>query len=239
MRLLVTRPDEDAHALLNKLEAMGHRALAAPLLTIHRLPDVALPQGDWQALLVTSANGVRALAQHPDAARFMAVPVCAVGDASAAAARAAGFARVSAATGDVEGLRALVVRELKPEGGSLLHVAGSVVAGDLKGALESHGFRVERVVLYEAMVADHLPEGARETIVAGEVDGVLLYSPRTAATFAALIKAAGLGDHMRGLRAYCLSEAVAAALGGLAFAGVDVASEPAQEALLALLGARK
>lgn len=235
MRLLVTRPDEDASALMRLLEAMGHCAVAAPLLAIHPLADVVLPQGDWQALLVTSANGVRALAQHADVARLKTIPVCAVGEASAAAARAAGFARVRAAEGDVEALTALVVRELSPAGGPLLHVAGSVVAGDLKGALEGHGFRVARVVLYEARVAERLPEAARTAIEAGELDGVLLYSPRTAATFATLIAAEGLSGQMGGLRAYCLSAAVAGALSGLTFGAIDVACEPAQEALLALL----
>jgi uroporphyrinogen-III synthase len=239
MRLLVTRPDEDASALLPALEAMGHRAIASPLLAIHFLPDVVLPQGDWQALLVTSANGVRALAQHPDVARLRVVPVCAVGEASAAAARAAGFEHVRAATGDVEALSALVGRELKSDGGPLLHVAGSVVAGDLKGALEAEGFRVERAVLYEAKVADYLPEAARAALVAEAVDGVLLYSPRTAATFAALIEAEGLEGHLKGVRAYCLSAAVAAALGRLAFAAVEIAETPAQAALLALLGEGK
>lgn len=239
MRLLVTRPDEDASGLARVLEAMGHQAIASPLLAIHYLPDVALPQDDWQALLVTSANGVRALAQHPQAMLLKAVLVCAVGEASATAAREAGFARVSAATGDVEALSALVVRELKPEGGPLLHVAGSVVAGDLKGALEDHGFRVTRAVLYEARVAERLPEAARAAIVAETVDGVLLYSPRTAATFAALVEAEGLGEHIRGIRAYCLSAAVGAALGHLAFAAIEVAETPTQDALLALLGEGK
>ena len=236
MRLLVTRPDEDASATIAALEALGHEAIAAPLLTIHPIADAAIPEEAWQAILITSANGARAIAGHSDFEKLKSIPVLTVGAASAEAAREAGFVSVVSAEGNVELLVELVASELDPLAGPLLHVAGSVTAGDLKGGLEAQGFNVVRVVLYEAQAAKHLPEAAREALAAGTVDGVLFYSPRTAASFAALVKAAGLEATLKPLIAYCLSAPVAEALAGLPFCDIQVSDVPRQSALLSLIG---
>jgi uroporphyrinogen-III synthase len=235
MRLLVTRPDEDAGALIAELAALGHQAVAAPLLSIHALGDADIPQAHYRALLVTSANGVRALGRHK--ARLLPLKVFAVGDATAEAARAAGFADVEAAGGDVVSLAALIVRRLAPEGAPLLHVAGSIVAGDLKGDLEARGFSVIRAVLYEAVTAARLPACAAEELRAGRLDGVLLYSPRTARTFARLVRDEGAEGSLSRVTAYCLSQAVAEALAGLPLAGIRVAAAPDQSSLLGLIDA--
>tara|TARA_R110000868_G_scaffold75153_2_gene217088 strand:- start:3980 stop:4696 length:717 start_codon:yes stop_codon:yes gene_type:complete len=235
MRLLVTRPDEDAAPLVAALEGMGHQAFHMALLKVRHLTAAAIPSRAWQALLITSANGVRALAAHGDVAALMPLPVYAVGEASAAAARDAGFARVTAAGGDVGRLAETVSGALKPQGGALLHIAGSVLAGDLKGALEAQGFSVERAVLYEAEAATQLPPEGRALIAEGGIDGVLFFSPRTAATFVKLVRDAGLEAQMAGLRAFCLSQAVADALLPLDFGLVAVSGAPTQEGLLALV----
>ena len=236
MRLLVTRPDEDASATIAALEALGHEAIAAPLLTIQPMVEAAIPDEAWQAILITSANGARAIAGHADFEKFKSIPVLTVGAASAEAAREAGFISVVSAEGNVELLVELVVSELDPSAGPLLHVAGSVTAGDLKGGLEKHGFRVVRVVLYEAQVAERLPDAAREALAAGKVDGILFYSPRTAASFATLVRKAELDAALKTLTAYCLSAPVAKALAGLPFCDIQVSDEPKQPALLSLIG---
>ncbi|MCE9647996.1 MAG: uroporphyrinogen-III synthase [Parvibaculum sp.] len=233
MRLLVTRPDEDAGPLLAALAARGHEPVAAPLLTIRFLAEPAIPPAPYQALLVTSANGVRALgARKGELGRLK---VFAVGEASAEAASEAGFAEVVSAEGDVASLVRLVAARLSPADGPLLHVAGSVVAGDLKGDLERRGFAVMRAVLYEAVAAMRLPEVARAGLAGGGIEGVLFHSPRTARTFASLAREEGLGGALSPVTAYCLSQAVAEALAGLPFAAVRVAGAPNQSSLLSLI----
>src|SRR3546814_4295578 len=103
MRILVTRPREDAAGLVTALTARGHAVLLEPLLAIVPRDAVDWPEGHQQAqaLLVSSANGVRAFARA-DSRRGL--PVYAVGDASAAAARQCGFDRVESAAGDVHDL---------------------------------------------------------------------------------------------------------------------------------------
>ena len=156
MRLLLTRPAADSAPLARELEAAGHRVLVAPLMAIEGLAGAALDLDGVQALLATSSNAVRAIAAHERAAAARALPLFAVGDATARSAREAGFGEVHAAGGDVEKLADLVREQLVPGNGRLVHVAGRERAGDLKGALAAQGFDVEVAVLYRAEAAGKL-----------------------------------------------------------------------------------
>ena len=151
MRLLLTRPAADSAPLARELEAAGHRVLVAPLMAIEGLAGAALDLDGVQALLATSSNAVRAIAAHERAAAARALPLFAVGDATARSAREAGFGEVHAAGGDVEKLADLVREQLVPGNGRLVHVAGRERAGDLKGALAAQGFDVEVAVLAAAL----------------------------------------------------------------------------------------
>src|SRR5438477_4058082 len=146
-RALVTRPRAEAVALAEALAARGIEAVIEPLLDIHYRDAPAPDLAGVQAVLCTSANGVRALARLT---REREVALFAVGEASAARARAEGFLRVESAGGNVDDLARLARERRRPEGGRLLHVAGSDVAGDLAGILRESGFAIDRVVLYEA-----------------------------------------------------------------------------------------
>lgn len=197
---------------MRALAALGHEAVHAPLLAIEPVADAEIPSHAFQAVLVTSANGVRALAQGRGARRMAATPVLAVGAASSAAAKAAGFSRVEDAAGDLSALCALVRARLDPGGGPLLYAAGRVVSGDLKGLLEADGFTVERVVLYDAVEADELAPHVAELIRERKLDAVLLYSPRGAKIWRRIVTSAGLSAAAMGLVHFCLSPAVARAL---------------------------
>jgi len=236
MRILVTRPREDAAGLVAALVARSHEVLVEPLLTIVPRDAVDWPPGQEraQALLVTSANGVRAFACADDRRDL---PVYAVGDASAAQARALGFADVVSAAGDVHDLATLVTARLDPKAGPLLHPAASTVAGDLRGTLAAAGFEVLRVVLYDARPVTALSPQATQALAEGAVEAVALMSPRTAAAFARLITLAGLESACAAMVAVCLSDAVAQALGPLTWRRVAVAARPDQASLLAAIEA--
>jgi len=163
------------------------------------------------------------------------VPLLAVGGASAHAARELGFGAVEEAGGDVAALAKAAAARFDRQGGSLLHVAGTVTAGDLTGQLEGAGFAVQRQVLYEARPAKALSPELRGALAAGEIGGVLLYSPRTARLFTELLAAAGLAARRKQMTALCLSQAVAEAVVPRQWLRVLVAAEPQQPALLSLL----
>src|SRR5437762_6648666 len=231
-RALVTRPRAEAMALAEALARRGIEAVIEPLLDIRYRDEPAPDLAGVQAVLCTSANGVRALARL---SRERDVALLAVGEATAARARGEGFAQVESAGGNVEGLAQLVRRRLRPEAGRLLHVAGSDVAGDLAGLLREAGFAVERVVLYEARPVAGFSAPAIAALQSGLIDFALFFSPRTAGVFARLAGQAGIGAALRGVAAVSISAAADRALGELAFASRLVANRPDQEGLLAVL----
>jgi len=230
MRILVTRPREESERLARQLEAKGHDVLVEPLFTIEQLPDAPLDLDGVQALLMTSANGVRAFARRSPRRDLR---VLAVGDATADAARAFGFEVVDSAGGDVDDLARLVRERVRPEDGALLHSAGSVVAGDLAGALEAAGFQVRRTVLYRAEPVAALSDTTVAALRDGRVDVVMFFSPRTARTFVSLAKAAGVEAAASHMALLGLSPAIADAAGEIPWAVRETAEAPTEAALIA------
>ena len=232
MRVLVTRSKYDAAHLIEELGLRNIEAVLAPLLEIEFFGGPVLNLKGIQALLMTSANGVRAFSRRSDNRDLQVV---AVGDATAQAARRHGFENVISAAGDVDHLASAVIRGLKPEDGAVLHPAGTAVAGCLERLLGAAGYNYRRVVLYEAKGADRLPTIARDGFINGAFDGVLIYSPRTGVTFHRLVMESGLASTLDKVGAFCLSENVAGSISGLPWASILIAPRPEQTALLALL----
>jgi len=226
--LLITRPEADAAPLIRRLDELGIDTIAAPLLEIDYLDGPDLDVETVQAMLLTSANGVRALARRTERRD---IPCLAVGDATARTASDLGFLSVASAGGDVDDLARLVTERCNPKKGVLLHAAGSVSAGDLAAMLEPQGYKVWREMLYEARTATVLPSEVAEALSNGGVDGVVLYSPRTATHFRHLLSAAHLDDRLDALTLFALSNNVLAAAGE-GWAGTVVAAHPDQESLL-------
>jgi uroporphyrinogen-III synthase len=232
LRALVTRPREESEGLARALAARGIEPVIEPLMKVHYLAPVALDLGSVQAVLCTSANGVRALARASGERR---VPLLAVGDATAARARSEGFTAVGSAGGDVSDLARLAAARLCPQDGQLLHIAGNIVAGDLVEMLRERGFVIERRVLYEARPTMALSQSTVDALRSGSIDFALFFSPRTAAIFAELAGAAGVTECCTTMTAVSISRAADAALGNLRWRDRRIAERPNQSALLAAL----
>lgn len=226
MRLLVTRPLEDAQALTAKLESLGHQVIASPLLRIAPRKDIEIPPARYQSIALTSANAIRCLegARLLDGLRQLRV--LAVGPQSAQAARQAGFTQVTEAGGDGAGLARHIIANISPESGPILYLSGLDTASDFAGRLERAGFSVKRVIVYEARPATALAADA------AMAQGVLLYSPRSAILWLDL---AGKQDVPANVMIhYCLSPNIAAILPE-GFAR-RVAARPEEDALLEIIG---
>jgi len=234
MRLLVTRPEPDATRQAELLAASGHEPVLAPLLAIEPAMDVTLEFGGAQALIVTSRNALRVLASRSDLAKARKLPLFAVGEATAKAATDLGFATVTAGPGTGETLARLISDALKPNAGALVHLSGETVAFDVKSTLAAQGFKIRQPILYRAVPATKLQEGALALLNAGKLDGAILMSPRTAAIFAALIMRHSAVTQASRLDCYCLSTAVAQAVEPLKVRMI-VAARPREEELLALI----
>lgn len=235
MRLLVTRPEPDALKLGAVLEEMGHEATIEPLLSVSFEDGEPIELDGAQALIATSRNALRALKASSMLARARALPLFAVGKATAAEARALGFEMVVTGAGTAAELVAHLVSALDPAAGLLVHLAGDKLATDLRGELEAQGFRVVQPVVYRMLPATALSAETIEQLAMGEIDGVILMSPRTAAVYVALVRKHGLAATIRPLPHFCLSAAVARRLEALGTIRIEIADSPRLEEMLALI----
>ncbi len=133
MHVLITRPEPDAAALRAQLEALGHQVTVEPLLKIEHLPIASDVLAGIAGLIVTSRNGLRALAASAaiDAAREL--PLIAVGPGTAQLARELGFAHIVEGSGTADALVPVIVETSREVYGTLAHLRGEDVAFDLRG----------------------------------------------------------------------------------------------------------
>ncbi len=220
-RVWVTRAEPGAARTADRLTALGFTPITAPLLTLAPLPGAlhaAPAPAAVAALALTSPNGVEAFA--PLIPRFRDHPVFAVGDATAEAARAAGFADVRSAAGDIHALARLITAAAPP--GPLLAPGAREPAGDLPALLPDRP--VHRLPVYAAFET-HAP--APELF-----DAVMLHSPRAARALAADLPRAASSGRI----AICISEAAAAPLRPFDLAEIRIAVAPDEPGMLSALG---
>lgn len=236
MRLIITRPQERALPLAEKLKAEGFEPILAPMLKIFPLPaeDPAEP---LQAVIFTSVQGVEAVA---GAEGYKIFPAYTVGSKTAGAARKAGFATVYNADGAVDDLFRLIKQTGNPAKGPLVHLCGDQTVGKLTERLEAEGFTARRQKVYETRAVENLPSSVAEKINARAFEGALFFSPRTANIFCRVVAEGGLEDRFGHATAFCLSDNVAAEASRLAWKKVLACEQPSEASLLSLLqGVRK
>ena len=232
MRVLITRPEREATTLATALSQRGHVPVIAPLFRLeilHPPADFAASLAACQAVLLTSANGARALAE---ASEQRGRPILAVGDTAATTAEGLGFTAVTSAAGDGAALAELVRKRLDPKAGPLVHVSGVDLALDLGAALGRDGFEVRRFALYDARGESTLPDSARAALQARALDAATFFSPRAASQFAKLVGEAGLADSVRSLTAIGISPTALAPLSKLPFKARVAAARPTRQAVL-------
>ncbi len=226
MKLIVTRPEEDAGSVAAKLAKLGHDAVMLPLLKIVPRAQIHIPAQNWQAICITSANAPRACPATPTLRK---VPTLAVGPQSMHAALQNGYEPVSAHGGDVMGLRNYITSHLQAKAGPILYLSGAETSGDLAGKLRDQDFTVHREIVYDAVPVVHA-DMARQL---GDADGILLYSPRTTRLWLHAVRDSHLFGRITTLHHYCLSPNVAALLPGNV--PRTIAPTPDERALLTLL----
>ena len=229
MRILISRPYEDAARIAEFVRARGHEAVCASLLSVRSFDGPELTLDGVAAVVATSANGVRAFARRSERRDL---PLLAVGPQTADAARAAGFEHIECADGDAATLAAAVPNWIKPEEGMLLHAASADNEGRAKALLAEEGFAVHVEVLYEVVETEKLPDEARDAIANGSLHAVIVFSPRSARVLRDCIARANLSAACKKMAAVCISRAAADALAPLEFRQVAVAARPNQDALL-------
>jgi uroporphyrinogen-III synthase len=229
MRLLVTRPEPDNERTAEMLRAAGHDVVLAPLLHIETLRGADLGAPPFAGVLITSANGARALASHPRFAECLRLPVLAVGRSSAEAARLAGFSDVTSADGDAADLARLATERFAGAAAPLLYLAGE----DRSGELALQGLTMRIVVAYRAAKAEAFPRPVLEDLQQGALDGVLHFSRRSVESY--LDCSRGILDAVLRPVHYCLSAQAAEPLRAAGAVHIQVAERPDEASLLTLV----
>ncbi|MBO0749375.1 MAG: uroporphyrinogen-III synthase [Porphyrobacter sp.] len=215
--ILAIRPEPGCSATVAAGRAIGLAIEACPLFDI-RLLAWTLPPGDFDGLLLGSANALR----HggPRVGNLVDNPVYAVGETTAAAARKRGFAVACVGHG---GLQALL-DGLAGERLNLLRLAGR----ERVPLSPPPGIAVETATVYETVPLP-LPERVVERLRRGAL--VLLHSAAAARHFAA--ECERLAVHRGDIRLAALGPRIAEAAGS-GWAALRSAAEPDEAALLAL-----
>jgi uroporphyrinogen-III synthase len=239
MAILVTRPHPDDEATAAGLRARGFEVLLAPML---RFQPVAFPvdmDARYDAVIVTSANALRGIESHLAGHRLLKLPLFAVGEHTAAAARGVGFSKVISANGDAASLRDCVLASVKAKAltkaGTLLYLTGADLARDLAGELGEHGFSVVTYTTYRMMPVSSLPPEAGDAFAAHRIDAVLHYSRRSARAFLEAARTAGVEISALAIPQCCISDAVASVVRDAGATQVMVARSPHENALFEVL----
>jgi uroporphyrinogen-III synthase len=240
VRLLLTRPQHDAERTAAALCRQGHQVEIAPLMRIEPLAGVALGGGPWSGLIFTSANAVRAVEGLAGVAALAEIPAFAVGERTADAVRAAGFCNVVTGGGDArqltQAIRAWATAGRGARRDPLLYLAGEDLSHDLAGTLAADGAIVHTVTVYRAVKAERFPAHLEAALAAGEIDGALHFSRRSAEAFVDCARAAGALELALHAAHYCISHQVAAPLLAAGAPHVHVAAHPEEASLIALVG---
>lgn len=239
MAILVTRPTPDNVTTATTLRGKGFDVLLAPMLRFEPIAFEPDANARFDAVLVTSVNALRALAETSVRQRWLTTPLYAVGERTAQAARDLGFASVMAASGDGASLRDLVIAQMRAKAlkksARLLYLAAADRAVDLDDELSPFGFEVVTVTTYRMIAMPELPEDVCAAFTAGRIDAVLHYSGRSAHSFVAAARAAGLEITALAVPHCCISANVAAVLREAGATQVAVAATPDEDALFEAL----
>jgi uroporphyrinogen-III synthase len=235
MAVLVTRPSPDIDRTGDALRARGFEALLAPMLRFEPVPLPADLGEDHGALIVTSANALRAVAPQLENSALKKRPLFVVGAQTASAAREAGFTKVISADGDAADLRDLIVDGVKQrifrKRDTLLYLAGADISRDLAGELAARGLNVVTQTAYRMAPVSTLPPEVCDAFAANGIDAVLHYSRRSAEAFLAAAGSCGVEISALAVPQCCISSSVAEVLREAGAAHVTVAAKPDENEL--------
>lgn len=222
--VVVVRPEPGNRATLARLADKGIEAVSLPLFAVQPIPWTMPDPARFDALILTSANAVRWAGEALTGLTML--PVYAVGEATAAAARATGFNVMTTGNDDAAALlgtarAAGVARALHLGGRESMIGAGTPLGSIIR----------QSTAVYKSDPVPVLPDAL--TPLANGI--TLLHSPLAARHLAALVDSASLARQRMALAA--LSPAVASAAGH-GWGAIWTAPVPTDAALVSLVGDR-
>lgn len=231
-KILITRPQEAADRFSKELHGQGFEVLSAPMLVIRALEFDAPDLSPYQALIFTSANGVRSFCERVNGRDFA---VYVVGKQTQEEAQDKGFQEIYTANGGTEELVAMIANEAPDQGRPFLHVRGVDIAKPLDELLEAEGFNVQNLIVYEADAVAEISPNIVSAIKNSEIEGVMFFSKRTAENFVQLARKNHLLDALKSIKALCISAVVLECVQSLQWSETYASDQPDRAGMLALL----
>lgn len=230
MRLLMTRPEPDASHSAQRLRALGHEVIISSVMET-KFSNAPL-SGPYETFVVTSRNGARAL--------FKLLPnekkatIYTVGDATAELLCDSGFQNVHSASGTVNELVDLITSNNVKQ---LTYICGRDRKGNLEGRLEAKGLSVKLEERYQTEFANSFSQLARDAISNRGLDGVLIYSARSAEAYLEIAERENLSYSTKKLPYFCLAKNITTVFHQGEHKRVFTAATPDENALFKLLQA--
>jgi uroporphyrinogen-III synthase len=229
MRILITSPATETVGLIAALEVRGHDVIAVPLITAERLDAPEIKLEGAQGFLVTSAEGARALA---DAVSVRFFPVYAESEEAGAAARAAGFTKVTVAAGDAAALAQLIKQTVRAEAGPLVHSCHLNETNAVTGMLINMGYAIRPLKLYRLNWVNQLPSALEQALTDKRIDAFVVLSVDEARAFTALIQQAEIEHLVKDWVVYATTTLASEPMRAVKVGRTVVASDPNLETLL-------
>jgi uroporphyrinogen-III synthase len=186
--VLVTRPQDEAAALVRPLERRGARTVAAPAIRITPARSAALTRalrdlaaGRFAWIVLTSPRTVAMLEARLSSPGDVRARVAAIGDGTAGA-----FHRWSRRHADLRPATfttAALARAFPRGEGGVLCARADIAPAGLEDALSGKGWTPTRVDAYRTVLARSLPAEARALLRAGTVDAITFTSASTVRGF--------------------------------------------------------
>ena len=232
MRFLLTRPLHDSEMVASLLHEKNITTHIDPLMFVEYLPVTKIDVSNFQAVIFTSSNGVRAFEQGNYSQNLISYVV---GQKTAESAYHIGLKHINNANGDVEKLSKKIISELNPAKGPLLYLCGIHIAGTLVDDLNRAGFNVKRQNIYQTVAAKTLDNETKTLLKTTSINYIPFYSPRSALIFNELINKADLQNTLATVTALCLSPNIAEKLSSLNRKKIMIAPRSTQNDLFKMI----
>ncbi len=218
MKILITRPIDEAQELAEQLTSMGHEIIIAPLLKIHLVKNLNLKSFEqYDAIVISSKNAIKAIADADKQLKLLIV-----GQKTTEFAKSLGFTNSTFAGEDIFELKKNI-KTFK----NLLYLSGENVTNDLAS------FDIKRQIVYKAETI--IADGLAKFVKLEQPKLCLFFSTRTAQVFVDFIISHRLQSYCQNIITLTLSNKIANSLKKLNFKICQAADKPTSSDLIKLI----
>lgn len=215
------RPLEDALPMASFLESKGIKCSHYPLFRAQFFPIPPLMRP--QALIISSKNAIRALKGREELKK---VPLYVVGDKTAELAKQTGFVNISNASGTSQELIDLIMKTAERDKGTLWHLSGEKIKGNMIEHLNIAGFKAKRQIVYSIEDVKELPSSLCMQLKNQVFSHVIFCSPRITNVFINLLKKKKIEKSTCQMISLCLSQDIGENALGLKWKKLWISPKP-------------